>query len=162
MSVKLMMSTTENDAYNLHGVGNQRLKSLELLEVILGLDIVGRGDNHTGHEGTEGSDTITLTCFMLIYTRFSYMLVTNQFREPRYRYGWHQPQGRRGRWRQRILKRVSLLLHHIPILPTYRYRRGNESRYRSARHLQARLLVLCPAALQLHFIDSPRRVRTRS
>ncbi len=49
------------DAYDLHGVGNQRLESLELLEVILGLDIVGRGDNHAGHEGTEGGDTIALT-----------------------------------------------------------------------------------------------------
>jgi hypothetical protein len=46
---------------DLDRIGDQILNRLELVKIVLALDVIAVGDNHTGHETTEGSDTVTLT-----------------------------------------------------------------------------------------------------
>ena len=46
---------------NLDGLGDNILKLLQLLELVLGLDVVAVGDNHAGHQATKRGDTVALT-----------------------------------------------------------------------------------------------------
>ena len=46
---------------DLDAVGDKVLDSLELVEVVLVLDVIAVGDDHSGHQATEGSDTVPLT-----------------------------------------------------------------------------------------------------
>lgn len=45
---------------DLHSIGDKCLKSLELLELVLGLGVLGRRHDHAGHEGSEGGNSVTL------------------------------------------------------------------------------------------------------
>jgi hypothetical protein len=46
---------------DLDSLGNQVLKILELVKLVLALDVLGVGDDHAGHESTERSDSVSLT-----------------------------------------------------------------------------------------------------
>lgn len=46
---------------DLDGLGNKVLKLLQLLELVLGLDVVAVGDDHAGHQATKRGDTVALT-----------------------------------------------------------------------------------------------------
>lgn len=46
---------------DLDGLGDNVLKLLQLLELVLGLDVVAVGDNHAGHQATKRGDTVALT-----------------------------------------------------------------------------------------------------
>ena len=46
---------------DLDGLCNHILDLLDLLQSVLGLDVVTIGHNHTGHQTTERSDTVALT-----------------------------------------------------------------------------------------------------
>lgn len=45
---------------DLNSLGDQILKLLELVELVLALDVVGAGDDHASHQATERGDTVTL------------------------------------------------------------------------------------------------------
>jgi hypothetical protein len=45
---------------DLDGLGDNVLELLQLLELVLGLDVVAVGDDHAGHQATERSDTVAL------------------------------------------------------------------------------------------------------
>lgn len=46
---------------DLDGLGDEVLNVLELLKLVLALDVVAVDSHHTGHQTTQGSDTVTLT-----------------------------------------------------------------------------------------------------
>jgi hypothetical protein len=46
---------------DLDGLSNKILERLQLLELVLGLDVVAVGDDHAGHEATKRSNTVALT-----------------------------------------------------------------------------------------------------
>jgi hypothetical protein len=46
---------------DLHGLGNQVLEILELVELVLGQDVVAVGNDHAGHKTAEGCDSVAFT-----------------------------------------------------------------------------------------------------
>lgn len=46
---------------DLNSLGNKVLNVLDLLQLVLALDVLGVGNHHTGHETTQGGDTVALT-----------------------------------------------------------------------------------------------------
>ena len=46
---------------DLNGLGNHILNLLELVQLVLGGDVVVVGNDHAGHETTERGDTVALT-----------------------------------------------------------------------------------------------------
>ena len=45
---------------DLNSLGDQILKLLELVELVLALDVLGAGDDHASHQATKRGDTVTL------------------------------------------------------------------------------------------------------
>lgn len=52
--------------YDLDGVGDKGLELLELVQLVAGLDVVGGGHDHAGHEATQGGDAVALACGVLV------------------------------------------------------------------------------------------------
>lgn len=45
---------------DLHGLGNQVLELLELVQLVLALDVLGVGNDHPSHQSTERGDSVSL------------------------------------------------------------------------------------------------------
>lgn len=65
-TVQLDLKLKINETYDLNRVGDQSLKLLQLLELVMRLDVLGRRDNHTSHQPTQRGDTVTLALYHML------------------------------------------------------------------------------------------------